>query len=139
MRALTLLLLAIFSALPAMAGGLQEGARVRCTVQGKSFTGTVAAVHAELEPLLILNPYGGTVRIALREIRSIRATGKEERFVLPWTFPQEVTYPLFELRTLDGSRIMGAVDEELVFTVRRDADGAEQDIDVDDLGLIEAQ
>lgn len=144
MRAIVLLILAVFSALPAMAGagpdkGLQEGVRVRCTKQGKSFTGNVTAIHAELEPLLIINPYGGTVRIPLREIWSIRATGREERFILPWTFPQEEAYPMFELRTLDGSRIVGAVDEDLVFTVKRDADGVEQDIDVDDLELIEVR
>jgi hypothetical protein len=137
MNAIALLLLAIFSALPAFAGGIQEGARVRFTLQGKSFTGTVTAIHAGAEPLLILNPYGGSTRIPLREIRSIRATGREERFTLPWTFPREVVYPLFELRTLDGTRIVGAFDQDLVFTVRRDADGAEQDIDVDDLELIE--
>ena len=137
MRVIALLLLTICSALPTMAGGLQEGARVRCAVQGKSFTGTVTAIHAEAEPLLILNPYGGSTRIPLREIRFIRATGRKERFTLPWTFPREVVYPLFELRTLDGTRIVGALDQDLVFTVRRNADGIEQDIDVDDLELIE--
>ncbi len=139
MRLIVLLLLTILPALPAFAGGIQEGARVRFTVQGKSLTGTVIAVHAELEPLLIINPYGGTVRIPLREIRSIRATGREGRFVLPWTFPREESFPLLEIKTLDGNRIVGAVDEELAFTVRRDTDGVEQDIDADDLQLIETQ
>ena len=124
---------------PATAGGLQEGAKVRITAQGKTFAGTITSFHLDEEPLLILKPSGESVHIPLREIRSIRATGKEQRIILQLTIPQEETYPLLEFRTLDGRHIEGSVDQDLVFSIYVSSEGVEKDFDIDELEQIEVQ
>lgn len=127
------------TALPALAGGLHEGAKVRFVQKGETFTGILTSVRSGREPLLIINPYGGMVRIPMREIRRIRATGKKRLLTLPWIFPLEQNFDLYEFNTLDGSWIVAAVDPEPVFIIRIGADGVEREFELEELELIEAQ
>lgn len=130
-------LVVLISHLPALAGGLQPGARVLCRENGKSFTGTLTEVRPKGEPLLIVNPYGGMVRIPLGEIVRIRATGRTQRLTLPWLFPEEKMVDLFEFQTLDGSRIVGAAERGLSFDIAVEKDGVREGVGLDTLELIE--
>ena len=135
---MTVLLLA-FSQLPAVAGGLQPGAKVVCREKGARFTGTLTAVTPQSEPLLIVNPYGGMVRIPLGEIRKIQATGKKQRLTLPWLFPEERIVALFEFSTLDGSRIVGTAEPGPTFDIEVGTGSVREGLGLDTLESIEVE
>lgn len=126
-------------ALPAIAQSLQPGARVRFVENGRSFSGTITAIRPDSAPLLIVNPYGGMVWIPLREIRAIRALGRQQQLTLPWLFPRERSFELFEFSTLDGSRIVGADSQGVTFDIDAGANGVREGIGLDRLRLIEAE
>ncbi len=134
--AMTVLVLLLLC-LPAFGAGLQPGAKVLCREKGTSFTGTLTEVRPKSEPLLVVNPYGGMVRIPLGEIVRIQTTGKEQRLTLPWLFPEEKTVELFEFQTRDGSRIIGAAERGLSFDIALDGGGARDGVGLDTLELIE--
>lgn len=135
---LVMLFLLLSLPLPALAGGLREGAKVRLVQNGKSFTGTITSARPDQEPLVVINPYGGIVRIPLQEVRIIRATGRKQLLTLPWLFPIEKSFALYEFGTLDGTRIVAVVDPQPVFTIRVGKNGKREEFELEELELIEA-
>lgn len=139
MRSVLVILCLLFVLpLPAFAEGIQEGANVRLLLKGKSMTGVITATRPDREPLVVINPYGGIVRIMLKDVRSIRATGRKRLLTLPWLFPTEKSFALYEFGTLDGTRLEAAVDPPPVFTIRVNRNGKIRVFDLEELELIEA-
>jgi hypothetical protein len=139
MRSVLAMLFLLLPVLPALADGLQPGARFSCMLKGVSFTGTITGVYPDQEMLLIIDRFGEIVRVPLTELESIRALGKRPRFIMPWESPDVETVPQFEFLTVDGSRIAGVAEPETFFDVKIGTSGVARKVGLEELQLIEAQ
>lgn len=138
MRTIVILIsLICCTVIPAFAGnGLQVGTTVTWKKGNDIFSGRLAGSNMEKKEVTVITPSGKGVKLWLRNIAKITATGERKKITPSWSYTAS-SYAIFNFETVDGKSVVGGVYEWPIFDI--EINGAlEKNIWLDKLSFIEA-
>lgn len=118
MRTIIILIsLICFTAIPSFAGsGLQVGNTVTWKKGNEIFSGRLVDSNMEKKEVTVITPSGKGVKLRLRNIARITATGDKKKITPSWSYTTS-TYAIFRFETIDGKSVEGGVYEWPIFDI----------------------
>lgn len=118
MRAIIILIALIcFTAIPGFAGsGLQVGNTVTYKKGNEIFSGLLVDSNMEKEEVTVITPSGKGVKLWLRNIARITATGEKKKITPSWSYTTS-SYDIFRFETIDGKSVDGGVYKWPIFDI----------------------
>ncbi len=124
----------------ATGNGLSIGSRVHYVKKGERFSGSLIGLNLNKgnDPVTIVTTGGNSLKLLLRDLRKIRATGEKKTITPPWSYTAS-SMPLFEFSNTDGKTIIGAVYQWPIFDVDTGTTGIQKNVWLEHLEYIETE